>query len=71
MIQSDKLVWRRNCMQIGLFPIIEVSVWFPDTFKHGYAQGEGIVIVSGERQSSVNPRLPKVAIHGVSLEQKR
>lgn len=67
-MQSDKFVWRRYGVQIGLFPVVEISVWLPDPLQHRDAERESVFIVAGKRQAPVDPRLPEITVHRVRLK---
>jgi len=67
LVETDELVWRGDCVQVGLFSVVEVSVRLPDAFQHGDAERQGL-FAALERQPPVHPRLSEVAVHRVRLQ---
>lgn len=70
LIQPHKFVWSGDSVKVGLLSIVEISVRFPNLFQHRYAESQGFfVALKGE--SSIYPRLPKIQVHRVSLQNRK
>lgn len=71
MSQSQEFVGHRDTMQIGLFPVDEISVWFPNLVQEQPVHGEFREACSAgiKFEPIVNPHLPEVAVHWVHLHK--
>lgn len=68
LLQPDKLVGRGDGVEVGLLPVVKVSVRLPNLLQHGDAEGERLRLGCGNvLEPLVHPGLPKVAVHRVSL----
>ena len=56
-------------MKVRVFAVIEVCVWLPDALQHPVTDGQGLQ-VPAELETPVDPALPEIAVHLVSLQHR-
>ena len=69
LADAYELVRVGDQVQVRVFSVVEVSVWFPDLLQHAVAHSQCLQ-VSRELQTPIDPTLPEVAVQLIRLKSR-